>query len=280
MFISATWGINSIWGSSTTSAPIFVCGSSPLHWNTVKKRPINSKRLLNPFWQNNDHKQCCAHFTLAWSAVHNQPLRPSTLSRIPGVLSGQPETGSTKLRYFLGLFVITGVLSMMIMLGGLIALLSVSVGKVLAIIIPIADSVIPLFGVLLLLDRNPFKSLPQIQVPILRHPLLNAYLYGLLYGPIALPCSGSLLVGIFALSFTMNEAFSKLWIFVWFGLGFGIPLLILSLLSGIFQRRLTSFPARHSRIINVFGGLLLLGVAIYDLAQNWRMIQIFWGLGG
>jgi cytochrome c-type biogenesis protein len=208
---------------------------------------------------------------------------PCVLPLYPGFLaylSGQSETGSTKLRYFLGLFVLAGVLSMMIALGGLIAWLSVSIGRVLAIIIPIADAVILLFGVMLLFDRNPFKSLPQIQVPILRHPLLNAYLYGLLYGPIALPCSGPLLVGIFALSFTVDEALSKLWVFVWFGLGFGLPLLILSLLSGVFQRRLTSFLARHSRIINIFGGLLLIGVAIYDLAQNWGMLQAFWGLGG
>jgi cytochrome c-type biogenesis protein len=207
---------------------------------------------------------------------------PCVLPLYPGFLaylSGQSETGSTKLRYFLGLFVLAGVLSMMIALGGLIAALSVSIGRVLAFIIPVADAVILLFGVLLLLDRNPFKSLPQIQVPVLRHPLLNAYLYGLLYGPIALPCSGPLLVGIFALSFTVEEAFSKLWVFVWFGLGFGIPLLLLSLLSGVFQRRLTSFLARHSRIINVFGGLLLVGVAIYDLTLNWRMLQAFWGLG-
>jgi cytochrome c-type biogenesis protein len=206
---------------------------------------------------------------------------PCVLPLYPGFLaylSGQSET-ATKLRYFLGLFVLAGVLSMMIALGGLIAMLSVSIGRVLAFIIPIADGVILLFGVLLLLDRNPFKSLPQIQVPILRHPLFNAYLYGLLYGPIALPCSGPLLVGIFALSFTVDEAFSKLWVFVWFGLGFGLPLLILSLLSGIFQRRLTSYLARHSRDINIFGGLLLIGVAIYDLVQNWRMLQAFWGLG-
>lgn len=206
---------------------------------------------------------------------------PCVLPLYPGFLaylSGQSETSATKLRYFLGLFVLAGVLSMMIALGGLIAMLSVSIGRVLAFIIPIADGVILLFGVLLLLDRNPFKSLPQIQVPILRHPLLNAYLYGLLYGPIALPCSGPLLVGIFALSFTVDEAFGKLWVFVWFGLGFGIPLLILSLLSGVFQRRLTSFLSHHSRIINIFGGVLLIGVAIYDLAQNWRMLQAFWKL--
>ena len=44
-----------------------------------------------------------------------------------------------------------------------------------------------LFGILLLLNHNPFKTLPQIQLPVLHHPFGKAYTYGLLYGPIALP---------------------------------------------------------------------------------------------
>jgi cytochrome c-type biogenesis protein len=165
---------------------------------------------------------------------------------------------------------------MMLALGGLITLLAIPTGGSLAIIIPLADFLILLVGILLLLDRNPFRSLPQVRVPALRHPFLNAYLYGLLYGPIALPCSGPLVVGIFALSLTVEEAFSKLWVFLWFGLGFGVPLLILSLLSGALQRRLTTVFARHSRIINICGGLLLIGVAIYNLVQNWGFLQAFY----
>ena len=204
---------------------------------------------------------------------------PCVLPLYPGFLaylSGQTAIGSGRLRYFLGLFVLIGVLTMMLALGGLIALLSVSIASILAFIIPLANFLILLLGILLLSNRNPFMSLPQIRVPVLRHPFLNAYLYGLLYGPIALPCSGPLLVGIFAVSLTAGEALSKLWIFLWFGLGFGIPLLILSLLSGALQRQLTTLFARHSRIINIFGGLLLIGIAIYDLGQNWGMLRAFY----
>jgi cytochrome c-type biogenesis protein len=204
---------------------------------------------------------------------------PCVLPLYPGFLaylSGQTEIRVGKQQYFLGLFVLAGVLTMMLALGGLIALLAVPIGSILAYIIPLADLLILFLGVLLLLDRNPFKSLPQIQVPILRHPFLNAYVYGLLYGPIALPCSGPLVVGIFALSFTAGEAFSKLWIFLWFGLGFGIPLFVLSLFSGALQRQLTTLFARHSRVVNIIGGLLLMGVAGYDLSKNWKMLQIFY----
>ena len=204
---------------------------------------------------------------------------PCVLPLYPGFLaylSSQSELGQGKGRYFLGLFVLAGVLSMMLALGGLIALLAVPTGSILAYIIPLADILILILGVLLLLDRNPFKTLPQIQIPALRHPFLNAYTYGLLYGPIALPCSGPLVVGIFALSFTAGEALSKLWVFLWFGLGFGLPLFVLSLLSGALQRQLTTLFARHSRVVNIIGGLLLIGVAIYDVSKNWDLLRLFY----
>jgi len=197
------------------------------------------------------------------------PLYPGFLA----YLSGQNEMG--RLRYFLGLFVLAGVLTMMLALGGVIALLAIPVGSVLVYLLPLADLLILILGILLLLDRNPFKTLPQIQVPALRHPLTNAYVYGLLYGPIALPCSGPMVVSIFALSFTVGEAFSQLWVFLWFGLGLGVPLLVLSLLSGALQRRLTVFFARHSRVVNIIGGLILVGVAIYDLSRNWGLLRLF-----
>jgi len=197
------------------------------------------------------------------------PLYPGFLA----YLSGQNEMGRQK--YFLGLFVLAGVLSMMLTLGGLIALLAIPVGSVLVYILPLADLLIFLLGILLLLNRNPFKTLPQIQLPALRHPFINAYVYGLLYGPIALPCSGPMVVSIFALSFTAGEAFSQLWVFLWFGLGLGVPLLVLSLLSGALQRQLTVLFARHSRVVNFIGGLLLVGVAIYDLSKNWQLMRLF-----
>lgn len=197
------------------------------------------------------------------------PLYPGFLA----YLSGQSEMGRKK--YLLGLFVLAGVLSMMLALGGLIALLAVPVGSVLVYLIPLADLLILILGILLILDRNPFKILPQLRFPVLSHPFGNAYVYGLLYGPIALPCSGPMVVGIFALSFTVGEAFSQLWVFLWFGLGLGVPLLGLSLLSGALQRQLTAVFARNSRTVNFIGGFLLIGIAVYDINKNWELLLLF-----
>jgi cytochrome c-type biogenesis protein len=197
------------------------------------------------------------------------PLYPGFLA----YLSVQNELGRPK--YFLGLFVFAGVMSMMLALGGLIAFLAIPVGSVLVYLLPFADLLIFVLGILLLLNINFFRTLPQIQLPLLRHPYVNAYVYGLLYGPIALPCSGPLVVSIFALSFTAAEAFNQFWTFIWFGLGLGIPLFVLSFLSVALQHQWTILFAHYSRIVNFIGGMLLAGVALYDLARNWELLKLF-----
>jgi cytochrome c-type biogenesis protein len=200
------------------------------------------------------------------------PLYPGYLAYIAG---GQSELGKTRGRYFLGFFVLAGVLAMMLALGGVIALLSVSVGRALSIVVPGADLIIIALGVMLLLNINVFKKIPQIQVPVLSHPFVNAFIYGLLYGPIALPCSGPLLVSMFAISLTAEEAVSKLAIFLWFGIGFGLPLLVLSLISGGAQRWITRQFAMRARLINVVSGLLLVGVGMYDFIANFDLLRLF-----
>ena len=200
------------------------------------------------------------------------PLYPGFLA----YLAGRQEGLNSRIgRYSLGFFVLAGVLTMMLALGLLISLLSVSIGAALTIAIPVADFFIIGLGIALLLDYNPFKTLPQVQVPVLKNPYINAYIYGLLYGPIALPCSGPLVVGIFTYSLTAGEAFSKLSIFFWFGIGFGMILLLLSFLSGSAQHWLVRFFARHARAINVIGGVLLIVVGVYDLVNNWDLIATY-----
>lgn len=201
------------------------------------------------------------------------PLYPGYLAYLGGAAVGEKRKG----RYFLGFFVLAGVLTMMLALGLIIALLSISIGSALSIIIPIADLLLITLGTLLLFDKNPFKALPQIKIPALKNPFVNAFLYGLLYGPIALPCSGPLVVGIFAISLTTTEALSRLGVFLWFGIGFGLPLLALSLISGVLQRSITRWLAQHSRLINIIGGVLLVGIGIYDFVLNLPLIRLIVG---
>jgi cytochrome c-type biogenesis protein len=203
-------------------------------------------------------------------------VSPCMLPLYPGYLAfiGAGQAGSVhpRSRYFLGVFVLLGVLVMMLALGGLIAWISVSIGAFLSVIIPLADLIILALGILLLVGVNLFKQVSQFNLPALRHPLVNAFIYGLLYGPLTLPCSGALVVGIFAYSITAGEALSKLGVFFWFALGLGIPLLVLSVMSEASSKKLTRLLASQARRIEIFSGMLLIGLAIYDLYINRALI--------
>lgn len=198
------------------------------------------------------------------------PLYPGYLAYLSA--SGGKTKIKKKNQYFLGFFVLLGVLVMMLILGAVISLLSLSIGRSLAVVVPIADGILIALGILLLFDRNPFKKLPQIKIPLLSHPFTNAFLYGLLYGPIALPCSGPLVVSIFAISLQSTAFLARLGTFLWFGLGFGLPLFVLSFMGGALQKPITRFFAQHSRRINLLSGLLIFGLGVYDLWTNWDFI--------
>jgi cytochrome c-type biogenesis protein len=195
------------------------------------------------------------------------PLYPGFLVYVGSAQTNRIGQG----RYLLGFFVLAGVLCMMLALGGMIALISISIGRVLTIIIPLADGILILLGLLLITGINPFKRLATIQtLPMAKHPFVSAFLYGLLYGPLALPCSGALVVSIFTLSLTVQDALAKLVTFLVFGLGFGLPLLVLSFLAGSTQRWITRQLIRSAHWVNLLGGVLLVGIGIYDLIQNWE----------
>jgi len=202
---------------------------------------------------------------------------PCVFSLYPGYLAYLSASGGKieikkKNQYFLGFFVLLGVLVMMLILGAVISLLSLSIGRSLAVVVPIADGILIALGILLLFDRNPFKKLPKIKIPLLSHPFTNAFLYGLLYGPIALPCSGPLVVSIFAISLQSTAFLARLGTFLWFGMGFGFPLFVLSFMGGALQKPITRFFAQHSRWINLLSGLLIVGLGVYDLWANWDFI--------
>lgn len=204
---------------------------------------------------------------------------PCTLPLYPGFLAylsaSTPHLRGRVATPLLGLCVLLGVLTMMLALGLLIAFLSVAIGSVLRIAIPLADALLVTLGGLLFFDKNILMRVPQMPVPVSIHPLLRAYVYGLIYGPITLPCSATLAVSVFALSFSATQLVSKLLLFGVFGFGFGLPLLVLSLLARTQQAWLThAFAIRYS-LFNRVSGLALIAVGLYDFSRNWPYLRLY-----
>jgi cytochrome c-type biogenesis protein len=203
------------------------------------------------------------------------PLYPGFLAYLAANASQLPARRAAGL---LGLLVLLGLLTTMLALGTVFFLVSVPIGRVASLLIPVIDGVLVVLGVLLLAGRNPFNRLPGVRVPLVSNPYLQAYTYGIMLGPIALPCAGPFLAALLAVSAGFADAVSRIGTFVLFGLGFGLPLVLLSLLAGARQRQIVRFVVERHRAIEIVAGIMLIAVALYDLRENWD--GILFTLGG
>ena len=203
------------------------------------------------------------------------PLYPGFLAYLSanaGSLAGRRASG------LLGLLVLAGLLTTMILIGSVLFVVAIPVGQVASLLVPIVDAVLITLGVLLILGRNPFNRLPGMRVPLVRNPYGQAYVYGFMLGPIALPCAGPFLAALLALSAGFGDVAARLGTFVVFGLGFGLPLVVLSLLAGARQRQIVRFVLDRHRAIELVSGVVLVVVAIWDLRENWDGIRFTLGL--
>ena len=159
-------------------------------------------------------------------------------------------------------------------IGALLAALSVTLGSVLQYLLPLADGLLILLGVLLLLGRNPFARLPQLSPRGLGSagPAAGALLYGLLFAPIALPCSGPFLISIFVYSLSIGDVTEQLVFFLFFGIGFGLPLFVLGALGQVRGAQLARAMVRWERPLQIVIGLALVAIGTWDLRENWSNI--------
>lgn len=201
------------------------------------------------------------------------PLYPAFIAYLASnatVLAGRRAAA------LLGVAILAGVLSAMIVAGIAITLVALPLGSMLSWLVPIADGLVVALGIGLLVGWNPFARLPGFRVPVAGNPLRQAYLYGLLLGPLALPCSGAFLVALLAISTDLVDASLRLATFVAFGLGFGLPLVGLSIASAAGRQALVRAIVAHQVAIDRIAGLVLIGVGASDLASTWPSL----GLGG
>jgi cytochrome c-type biogenesis protein len=163
-----------------------------------------------------------------------------------------------------------GVVVGMVALGGVLVALSLGLGSVLRFLVPMADLLLIGLGILLLLGRNPFARLPQLAPASLGRggPIAGSFAYGLLFAPIALPCSGPFLIGIFVASLTLGDALRQLGFFAAFGVGFGLPLLALGLIGQVRARELARAMVRWERPLQVVLGTALVAIGAWDLWVN------------
>ena len=207
------------------------------------------------------------------------PLYPAFLAYLTGASGAAAAAGGARrVSGFLGLAVLAGLTTSMLLIGLVVVAISTPISQLLGIAIPVIDILLITLGVLLLAGVNPFLKAPTITVPGVRGPLSQAYLYGMFLGPIALPCAGPFLIATLAISVGATETIQTMGTFIVFALGFGLPLVLLSVLARARQDTVVRVLARHHRKIEIVSGVLLIGAGVWDLWLNWESILITFGL--
>jgi cytochrome c biogenesis protein CcdA len=107
-------------------------------------------------------------------------------------------------------------------------------------------------------------------VPVLRNPLAQAFVYGLLVGPVALPCAGPFLVALLAISIGLADSLTRVGSFVVYGLGFGLPLVALAAIGATRGEAIARLVARHHVAMSRVAGALLIVTAVYELYWSTR----------
>ena len=198
------------------------------------------------------------------------PLYPGLIAFMAGTATARRSRRTT---YLLGLFVLAGVLSLMIVVGWFLFTFQRSFGDILPVLLPVVYGVVILMGILMLSGRNPFARLGTAKMPVLRNPFAAAFLYGLLLGPMTLPCTGPIIVSAFLLGAgsALSLADNMLY-FLAFGLGFGWPLIVLPLIALPLQRRFTGWTTGNYKVLTRASGVLLVAIGlfgvVFDLAPN------------
>lgn len=194
------------------------------------------------------------------------PLYPGMMAFLAGRASDDRHPAAAK---WLGLAVLAGVLSMMTIVGWLLYRLQASFGDILPVLLPVIYSLVGAMGLMMLTGRNPFGRVASFNRPAWRHPLAAAYAYGLLLGPMTLPCAGPIVLSAFLIGAGSSASLAQsLLYFFAFGLGFGWPLVLLPLVAQPAQRRFTGWMTRHQRRLTLIAGALLLLIAGFGIVTE------------
>lgn len=175
----------------------------------------------------------------------------------------------------LGVFVLAGVLTMMLLIGFIIYVLSSTFESILPFVLPVIYLSVIVLGLFMLSGRNPFAKLATIQAPVLSNPFATAYVYGLVFGPMTLPCSGPIITTAFLLGAGDAGSLTVEMIYVIaFGIGFGWPLVVLPFFAVELQRRFTGWMTQnHTMITRVSGGLMI-GIGIFGMVTEYIPNQL------
>ena len=122
-----------------------------------------------------------------------------------------------------------------------------------------------LLSLFLILDFDYGRYGTMISVPRLEKPLHAAFLLGLAFGVIIIPCNAASIAVLLALASSASGFVEGLGSFLCFGFGVTLPLLIIAGLSQARNRQLMEFLRHNRRIIRFVSGIFMLVISVWYL---------------
>jgi cytochrome c-type biogenesis protein len=190
--------------------------------------------------------------------------RPANASDDTGAAA---DGGRSRSPLVLGLAVVAGVVAFMGAVGLVFAyVLQESLTTVVEVVSPVAFVVLLGLGVALALDLDTVDRLPGLDPPETGNAYASAFVYGLFFGGIVLPCNPGFIALFFARSpILFDTPFAGFAGFLMFGLGMGAPLLAFAAISEARGRTITRWLARHASAVNRVTGVVMVAVSVYYL---------------
>lgn len=184
------------------------------------------------------------------------PLYPGFLAYLAG--NREATAGGRAAATLLGLAVVAGVLTAVMAAGLIVSALALPLSGMLTFVVPATTVILVLLGIVMLAGRNPFARIASFRIPVVRHPAGQAYVYGLLMGPVAIPCAGPFFVALLAISVGFVDTGARIGSFLVFGLGFGLPLVLLAVIGASRGQTVARAMARrHDLVLRVAGASLI-----------------------
>ncbi|TVR85877.1 MAG: hypothetical protein EA416_16230 [Trueperaceae bacterium] len=192
------------------------------------------------------------------------PLYPGLIAFLAGTSGGDGR--ARRATPWLGLVVLAGILTLMTVVGFVLYVLQRSFGPLLEVLLPVIYAAVIVLGLVMLMGVNPFTRVATLRSPVFRNPFATAYAYGLLLGPMTLPCTGPIVVSAFLVGAGSVAVLTDgLLYFLAFGLGFGWPLVLLPLLAAPLQRRGVGWLTRRHGLLTRVSGALLVAIGAFGV---------------
>ena len=204
------------------------------------------------------------------TAVCVLPLYPGFLAYLSNQLAGKEADRKTAL--LIGLVITAGVVGFMLLLVLLFTtVLQVSLTNVIGIVSPTAFGILLVISILLILDIDVGRFVPQTRAPVAANPLLSALIYGFFFGAIVVPCNPAFIAAMLTRTIAVLDFVGNILRFLFFGIGMAFPLLVFSMISSASSRTVIGTLTRNKRIINLFADIHMLVISVYYLVFVFRI---------